>query len=148
MFSHLLLIGHVQASKLADGLRTDASTVFTGLIAKTGALTVTNLVDKEEVGHLTLYAHFFALDVFLIMSIVEWATHNELYHRYPTHPAEWSPAGLVRCQLSKVSFWVEATWYQALMQAAPVVAHAGVFIIHLVCHINQPKPHYMYWCWE
>ena len=104
--SQSVLIGHVQASKLSDGLRTDASTVFTGLIAQSGSLTVTNLVDKEEVGHLTLYAHFFASDLSLIMSIVNWTTYNELYHWYPKHPAEWSPAGLVRCQLSKVSFKV------------------------------------------
>jgi len=39
----------VQASKLADGLRTEPSAVFTGLIAKAGALTVTNLLDYEKV---------------------------------------------------------------------------------------------------
>jgi hypothetical protein len=141
VFSHSLLIGQVQASKLADGLRSNASTVFAGLIAKTGALTVTNLVDKEEVGHLILHAHFFALDVSLIMSIMKSATGNELYYRYPQHPAEWSPAGLVRCQLSRVSVKVQATCYQALMRAVPVIAHAGVFVIHLVRHISQPKPH-------
>ena len=40
---------HVQAAKLADGLRTAPSAVLAGLIAKAGALTVTNLHDYEEV---------------------------------------------------------------------------------------------------
>lgn len=68
----------MQASKLADGLRTDASTVFTGLIAKTGALTVTNLVDKEEVGPVTLYAHFFVIRCFSNHADRDMGTHNEL----------------------------------------------------------------------
>ena len=39
----------MQATKLADGLRTDPVAVLSGLIAKAGALTVTNLHDYEEV---------------------------------------------------------------------------------------------------
>ncbi len=39
----------MQATKLADGLRTDPAAVLSGLIAKAGATTVTNLHDYEEV---------------------------------------------------------------------------------------------------
>ena len=39
----------MQAAKLVDGLRTDPTVVLTGLTAKVGALTVTNLHDYEEV---------------------------------------------------------------------------------------------------
>ena len=39
----------MQATKLADGLRTGPAAVLSGLIAKAGALTVTNLHDYEEV---------------------------------------------------------------------------------------------------
>ena len=40
----------VQASKLADGMRTNPSAVFLGLIAKYGAITVSSLQNIEEVG--------------------------------------------------------------------------------------------------